>query len=89
MRVLAELALCPAALQTSLCFPCLPFSRSDQTVFSGQGFSLTKARLQVRESLDKVRRETWVSEAGRVGAGATLAHQASAGIMSRLVIAIG
>lgn len=29
--------------------------RSDQTVFGGQGFSLTKARLQLRESLDKVK----------------------------------
>ncbi|GLI62003.1 hypothetical protein VaNZ11_004577 [Volvox africanus] len=28
---------------------------ADQVVFGGQGFSLTKARLQVRESLDKVR----------------------------------
>ncbi|GIL51245.1 hypothetical protein Vafri_7097 [Volvox africanus] len=28
---------------------------ADQVVFGGQGFSLTKARLQIRESLDKVR----------------------------------
>ncbi|KAG2426867.1 hypothetical protein HYH02_014720 [Chlamydomonas schloesseri] len=28
---------------------------ADQTVFGGQGFSLTKARLQLRESLDKVK----------------------------------